>query len=107
MKRLLCALAFSAALAAPAEAQQRVELGVLDCVVAGGAGFVIGSTKDLTCNFRPSGGRPAETYFGVVNKFGLDVGVTGATIIKWVVLGPDRRILRAGRALRRLWRRLR
>ena len=24
----------------------------------------------------------------MVNKFGLDVGVTGATIIKWVVWGP-------------------
>jgi len=75
-------------LAAPAQAQQRVELGVLDCTVAGGAGFVVGSTKDLTCAFRPARGRPAEGYVGVVKKFGLDVGATGGSVIKWVVTGP-------------------
>jgi hypothetical protein len=88
MKRFLGALALSLVLAAPAQAQSRVELGVLDCIVAGGAGFVIGSTKDLTCRFTPAGNRPAEPYFGEVRKFGLDVGVTGATVIQWLVLGP-------------------
>ncbi len=84
---ILAALAMSAMLAPSAVAQARVELGVLDCHVAGGAGFIIGSTKDLSCTFSPAG-RPPETYFGVVRKFGLDVGVTGASLIRWVVLAP-------------------
>ena len=84
MKRFLGALAVLAALASPAGAAApggRVELGVLDCAVSGGAGFIIGSKKDLSCTFKPAGNRPAEPYFGVVKKFGLDVGVTGKAVI--------------------------
>lgn len=88
MKKLLAAAAVAAALAVPAQAQTRVEVGLLDCVVEGGAGFIIGSTKDLSCTFLPAGDRPAEPYFGVVRKFGLDIGVTGKTYIKWAVLAP-------------------
>jgi len=86
-RTILAVLALSAMLAPPTAAQARVELGILDCHVAGGAGFIIGSTKDLSCTFSPAG-RPPETYFGVVRKFGLDVGVTGASLIRWVVLAP-------------------
>ena len=88
MKKYLLAAAIAALTAMPAAAQQRIEIGVLDCVVEGGAGFVVGSTKDLRCTFTPAGNRPAEPYFGVVRKFGLDIGVTGTTLIKWAVLAP-------------------
>jgi hypothetical protein len=87
MKRILAVLALLCA-TAPAAGQARVEIGLLDCVVAGGTGFIIGSTKDLSCTFHPGDGRPAEPYFGVVQKFGLDIGTTGATYIKWGVLAP-------------------
>lgn len=87
MRKVFAALALAAVLSAPAAAQSRVEIGMLDCFVAGGAGFIIGSTKGLTCTFSPAG-RPQETYFGVVQKFGLDIGVTGATLIKWAVFAP-------------------
>ncbi|WP_034491714.1 DUF992 domain-containing protein [Afifella pfennigii] len=73
-----------------AKAQERVEVGSLDCMVEGGTGFIIGSTKDLTCTYTPAGGGPVEQYAGVVQKFGLDVGVTDATLIKWVVMAPTR-----------------
>lgn len=66
-----------------------VELGLLECVVAGGTGFVFGSSKDLACEYTPANGSAAtEAYFGVINKFGLDIGVTGATVIQWAVLAP-------------------
>jgi hypothetical protein len=87
VKHLIAALALCA-IPASAAAQSRVEIGILDCVVEGGAGFIIGSTKELACTFDPAGGRELETYLGVVRKFGLDVGVTGATYIKWAVLAP-------------------
>lgn len=72
--------------AAPAFADN-IELGLLDCRVEGGVGFVFGSTKDVTCEFIPSDdAMPRETYSGAINKYGLDVGVTGTTVMKWLVL---------------------
>ncbi|MCT8974855.1 DUF992 domain-containing protein [Microbaculum marinisediminis] len=81
------AAALTAVLTGPAAAQDRVEAGVLKCDVAGGTGFIVGSTKNLTCQFERAGGG-VETYSGVVRKFGLDIGTTGETVIVWGVLGP-------------------
>lgn len=92
MKRTLSAFAVAAvtlAAADQAQAVDRVEIGVLDCTVAGGSGFVFGSTKDLSCTFNPAEeGRPNETYSGSIDKFGIDIGKTKKTIIKWGVLAP-------------------
>jgi hypothetical protein len=88
MKKLLTLVALMALPALSAHAQSRVEIGLLDCVVEGGTGFIVGSSKDLSCTFLPSDGRPPEPYFGVVKKFGLDIGTTAATYIKWGVLAP-------------------
>ncbi|MDP3525726.1 MAG: DUF992 domain-containing protein [Hoeflea sp.] len=66
-----------------------VELGMLQCAVAGGTGFVFGSSKDLTCEYTPANASAAtEAYFGVINKYGIDIGVTGASVIAWAVLAP-------------------
>jgi hypothetical protein len=88
MRASMAIAALAAIVASPASAQARVEIGLLDCVVEGGTGFVVGSTKELSCIFAPAGGRPPEPYFGVVKKFGLDIGRTDATYIKWGVLAP-------------------
>jgi len=90
LKRMILAAASAAALsAAPALAQERTELGMLECTIEGGPGFIIGSQKELACLFKPSEqNRPAEAYVGTVTKFGLDVGVTGKTIMQWLVLAP-------------------
>jgi hypothetical protein len=96
MKRLtLAAAAAAAILAAPALSQQRTEVGVLDCTIEGGAGFIVGSQKDLTCTFSPAGKSP-EAYVGTVSKFGLDVGVTGAATMQWLVVAPTGNPLPAG-----------
>lgn len=72
----------------PARADS-VELGLLECVVEGGTGFIFGSSKDLACEYTPANESEAkEAYFGVINKFGIDIGVTGKTLIGWVVLAP-------------------
>lgn len=68
-------------------AQPAVEVGVLNCTVSGGAGFVIGSSKGLDCMFQ-SGDR-REPYIGRINKFGLDVGVTSTGVIAWAVFAPS------------------
>ena len=93
--KIAAAFALLLALPASASAAGGVKVGVLDCQVAGGAGFIIGSTKDLTCIFTPSKG-PREMYAGVVQKFGLDIGVTGTTLIKWLVLAPAANAYRPG-----------
>ena len=79
-----------ALLSGQAQAQDRgVELGVLDCAIAGGTGFIFGSTKDLSCTFTPANATFApEAYFGAVNKYGLDIGTTKQTEMRWVVLTP-------------------
>ncbi|MDQ0324432.1 hypothetical protein J2R99_000281 [Rhodopseudomonas julia] len=92
MKKVLTTLLLAAGLAIPsvASAQDRVEIGALDCTVEGGTGFIIGSSKELTCTFTPREGGPQEAYAGTVKKFGLDVGVTKESFIKWLVLAPTR-----------------
>ena len=93
MKNLLIAAASVAFMAGsvPAQAQDRgVELGMLDCKVDGGTGFIVGSTKDVTCTCTPADKTFApENYHGVINKFGLDIGVTGESWITWAVLAPS------------------
>jgi hypothetical protein len=84
---ILAAMAALTASAAPqAQAQARVEVGVLTCTVRGGAGFIVGSTKDLRCRFNKSG--RDEFYRGTISKFGIDIGTTKQTSIAWAVLAP-------------------
>lgn len=93
---LIAAAAFSLA-SLPAMAAEGVELGVLECAIEGGTGFIIGSSKDLSCTFEPADASFApENYFGVVNKFGLDIGTTDETLMQWVVLAPVANIYAPG-----------
>jgi hypothetical protein len=90
MKRIVPALVVgSSLLAGAAHAADRVEIGVLDCTVEGGTGFIFGSSKDLSCTFDPAeASRANETYFGSIDKWGIDIGKTEQTIIKWAVFAP-------------------
>jgi len=93
MRNVLFAAVSAAALlvgglaAAETPAKAGVNTGSLNCTVAGGMGFVFGSTKDLSCTFtRPDG--TAERYTGTVKKFGVDIGFTKEARIIWLVLAP-------------------
>ncbi len=89
---LLAAAAVSAVmLALPAAAQDRTEAGMLTCDAAGGVGFVFGSTRELACTFQASDG-VVERYVGQINRFGIDLGVTGNSVITWGVLAPTSNI---------------
>jgi hypothetical protein len=79
------ALAALAALSS-ALAQTRVEVGVLTCNARGSQGFIIGSTRDLSCRFNRQG--RDEHYRGTIDKFGLDIGSTKQAKIGWAVLAP-------------------
>ena len=75
------------ALTAPADAAG-VKIGVLNCDVAGGWGFVLGSSKELHCTFSPVSG-DVEHYTGAVSKFGVDIGYTRGGVIIWEVVAPN------------------
>jgi hypothetical protein len=64
-----------------------VNVGSLTCTVAGGVGFIFGSSKDLTCLFNRTNG-VAERYTGSVKKFGVDIGFTKEAQIVWLVFAP-------------------
>ncbi|HJR54963.1 MAG TPA: DUF992 domain-containing protein [Rhizomicrobium sp.] len=64
-----------------------VKVGTLTCDVAAGAGFVFGSTKDLTCSYEPSNAH-VERYAGSISKWGVDIGYTGKGKLVWAVLAP-------------------
>ena len=74
------------ALGSPAQAQG-VRAGMLTCNVAGGFGFIFGSSKAVNCSFSPPGG-PPQHYVGSIDKFGVDVGYTKEGVLLWTVLAP-------------------
>jgi uncharacterized protein DUF992 len=89
MKKYLiaaCAAALVAGAAAPAEAAG-VKVGVLTCNVDSGWGFILGSSKDIRCNYVPNRGR-GEHYAGNITKVGVDIGYTSGGILIWDVIAP-------------------
>lgn len=81
------ALALSTIPLVSGNAASGVEVGWLDCVADGSVGFIVGSTKEVRCTYTPADkSLPPETYGGSINKFGIDVGVTGATVMQWAVI---------------------
>ena len=77
------ALTAGAAQAAPAG----VKVGTLTCDVAGGMGFVFGSSKNLSCQYGPTKA-PVERYSGTISKWGVDIGYTGKGKLVWAVIAP-------------------
>jgi hypothetical protein len=81
------AIAALAAIAQPAQAQSNVKVGGLRCEVSAGLGMIVTSAKEMRCVFTSSHGY-RESYYGVIRKFGLDIGATGRGVLVWDVLAP-------------------
>jgi hypothetical protein len=79
-------MGLAALLAGPAEAETRVEVGILNCSASSSTGYIVTSTKYLRCQFKRPG--RDEFYRGTVSKFGIDIGSTKETAISWAVLAP-------------------
>ncbi len=71
----------------PATAASGVNVGSLNCKVAGGSGFIFGSTKSLSCLFTRHDGS-AERYSGEIKKYGVDIGFTEGAYMIWLVFAP-------------------
>jgi hypothetical protein len=92
MKKILSATLIAAAAAfaaAPAQAGSGVKVGVLTCKIDAGAGWIIGSSKDVECTFKGTKGR-REYYSGTIGKLGVDLGVTTDTRVAWLVFAPGK-----------------
>ena len=84
---LTSVLAFAPVTSAEA-APTGVKAGVLQCVVAPGVGFIIGSSKDVSCTFKGQG--RVERYRGSTGKLGIDIGVTNKSYLSWLVFAPGK-----------------
>jgi hypothetical protein len=95
MKSFVSATLFVSALALASTGAEAsgVKVGVLNCHIDGGVGFIVGSSKDVDCVFHRTNGRN-EHYRGSIGKLGVDVGITGETVLGWVVFAPG--LTRAG-----------
>lgn len=87
MFRILLAASVLALGAGAAQAQSRpIQIGTLDCDVAGGVGLIVTSQKQMRCVFRRKG--RDEIYVGRITRYGLDIGVTGPGRMVWTVFAP-------------------
>jgi hypothetical protein len=90
----LFALAFAMALFAsvlPAAAQNRVEVGVLECR-GSTTSFLVGSVTDLSCVFRQSGTGVNDPYHARITRAGVDIGPPQQIAVAWGVFAPTGRI---------------
>jgi hypothetical protein len=87
---LVGAAALAAIFSAPAGAQDRVQVGTLACSISAGIGLVIGSQRNVSCNFQPNSG-PPEAYTGTMSILGVDVGFTTGSAMVWGVFAGTSR----------------
>lgn len=85
---MAAALALGVA-ASGANAKAGIKIGVLTCNVEGGIGYIIGSSKDVSCTYKSVGGN-VERYGGSIGKLGVDIGITKDTVIVWAVFAPGK-----------------
>ena len=88
---LLFGCAATALALSSAHAQQRVQIGVLECRGGASVGFIIGSVTNLGCVLRV-GGAPDDRYIATIRKVGLDIGITQETSLAWGVYAPVARL---------------
>ena len=94
MRRLIILAGVAAALTASvagASAQERVQVGVLECRGGASVGFIVGSVTNLGCVLRIDG-VPEDRYVATIRKVGLDIGITEETALAWGVFAPTRRL---------------
>lgn len=92
MKRIATAAILSLGIVAGSSGQASadgagINIGTLECIVEGGIGLIITSSKAMDCVYKSASGRE-DVYIGKLTKFGLDIGVTGEARMIWGVFAP-------------------
>lgn len=81
-------LVAGALMSAAGAAKADIKVGLLKCQVESGFGYIIGSSKELSCRFERMGGLN-EHYAGKIIKLGADVGFAGKGNLIWAVFAPS------------------
>jgi len=88
---LIAAAALATTAATPVNAQpRRVQVGTLACSISAGVGLLIGSQRNVACNFQPDNG-PPEAYTGTITRVVVDVGFTTGGAMVWGVFTDTNR----------------
>ena len=66
---------------------QGVKAGVLTCRVAGGFGYIVGSSRIIRCTYSSKPGS-TEDYIGTLSIIGLDLGYIASATLIWAVFAP-------------------
>jgi hypothetical protein len=82
--------AVTAVVTTPQAQPARVQVGTLECSISAGIGLIVGSQKNVACNFKPDNG-PPEAYTGTMTRIGLDVGFTSGGVMVWGVFADTNR----------------
>lgn len=87
---LVAALALTGVtLSAPAMAAgKHIKVGVLTCAAGPKIGLLITSRQKINCSFQPDA-HAGEHYSGTIREYGLDIGVTAASVIVWAVFASQ------------------
>lgn len=88
IRHALLGAAVLAAGLATVPARAATQVGVLECRISGGVGWIITSSKSLNCRFRSNRGW-SEHYVGTLRKFGFDIGATSGGQLVWGVFAPS------------------
>ena len=64
------------------------KVGTLNCQLAPSVGFIVGAHQPMRCLYTPEGPFPPESYDGVINTIGLDLGFTTGGAMAWAVIAP-------------------
>lgn len=67
------------------------QVGTLRCELPGGVGYIVGSVREASCEYRPNVGRNAvDLYMGRFKKVGVDIGTTGPSVMAWAVIAHSK-----------------
>ena len=69
-----------------------MQVGMLTCNLAPSIGLIVAESQRMSCRFVPNGPHPPQTYSGVMNTVGLELGVTAAGVMAWGVFAPVARL---------------
>ena len=72
----------------PLAAANVVHVGALTCTTGPSVGLLIGSQQRMNCLFNSRAGF-RESYTGVINRLGLDIGLTAGGRLVWRVYAPS------------------
>jgi hypothetical protein len=87
LSRILSVVSVAALATAANAAPHGVKVGMLTCHVHSGWGYVVGSSKDMDCSYRPKN-RGEDRYTGSLSKLGVDIGYTNGGTLVWDVIAP-------------------